>query len=721
MEKRFLVWLFLTLMIMMLTACGGKEENHAVGQDVSVAVAELRDIELPVPLRLIEHYSTDGNYFFATRSALYGDIGEFEYQILRSPVTDEFAGEVFISRDKADCLAMVLDRESSCFVLWKDREGGFSLEKYNAAGELQWHINQSQEEFTSAAVNFNEGAVTEEGRLVLYSYGAEGRAAVFAADGALQGIYQPELDQLEGIAVGKDNRIYAYSITGEKPLLADVEEPRKQYTLPFTPLKVFSGYEDGIYLHTAQSLWKYEPESGEAEIVWNWADEYVNLNPNEVESLFCGKEGWYLLCRSNSGTAVDLFEKTATVAAVGYESRSDYPVREPVTLGYVSGYSSDASLEELVRLYNRQGRRYYVELVACGDEEEDHWTRMEKLQLQLQKGEAPDLVEVSSFYMETLAETGDLENLTGYFSGNEDIGEASVLSAVWAGMQYQGKTIVVAPSFYIAAQACQEPVAAEEWTPRKLLEMAEGRDALWYYGKGRMDLFYACMGNDSAYPRFIDYEEKKCYFDSEEFRWILEECARVGNPESGPWSYTADSTAQEFFLHEYRLTSMEEYLRQSIWLEDSGCSWVGYPGWNGAEYLLRPDNVIAMSSASQKKEGAWDFLEFLLSEECQDVIDWGFPVRKESFETYLETSYRSEEDNRKSEEYAFFSSDFYTPADSDFVEVEYMTEHGILQIRRDETLVNMIAEEVQMYFAGDASIEETVDKLQNRVTLYLQE
>lgn len=39
----------------------------------------------------------------------------------------------------------------------------------------------------------------------------------------------------------------------------------------------------------------------------------------------------------------------------------------------------------------------------------------------------------------------------------------------------------------------------------------------------------------------------------------------------------------------------------------------------------------------------------------------------------------------------------------------------------DNPIRIILEEETGMYFAGDATLEETVEKLQNRVTLYLNE
>lgn len=151
--------------------------------------------------------------------------------------------------------------------------------------------------------------------------------------------------------------------------------------------------------------------------------------------------------------------------------------------------------------------------------------------------------------------------------------------------------------------------------------------------------------------------------------------------------------------------------------------WLGYPGWNGAETELNIMDGFVMNSASKNKEGAWDFLEFLLSEELQNSIDWGFPARRDSFEDYLTYSYMRKEDAFP--ELGYYLDNYQIATQEDFDVVWEALDRAVYRpygfYFNDNPIRVILEEETGMYFAGDATLEDTVKKIQNRVTLYLNE
>ena len=155
---------------------------------------------------------------------------------------------------------------------------------------------------------------------------------------------------------------------------------------------------------------------------------------------------------------------------------------------------------------------------------------------------------------------------------------------------------------------------------------------------------------------------------------------------------------------------------------------VGYPGMERSEHKLYPDSVFAMNSASEHKDGAWDFLEFLMSEEVQSLISWGFPSRKDVFERSLSDIYVC-----PTRAYGFplydengkILIDGY-PKEVTAHEIELLKDMAA-NAKYDSwgssvsPLWNIVADEAGMYFKGDADLDSTVSKIQTRVQLYLDE
>lgn len=123
---------------------------------------------------------------------------------------------------------------------------------------------------------------------------------------------------------------------------------------------------------------------------------------------------------------------------------------------------------------------------------------------------------------------------------------------------------------------------------------------------------------------------------------------------------------------------------------------------------------FAIYSDSPNKEGAWAFLEYMLSEEEQSwygADSAGFPVRKSAFDVYLRKPY----------------SPVYKMADENVSEetaemIRQVMEHiHVEQSAVTGELNNIIYEEMQAYFAGDKTVEQCVEIIQNRAQLYLDE
>ena len=106
-------------------------------------------------------------------------------------------------------------------------------------------------------------------------------------------------------------------------------------------------------------------------------------------------------------------------------------------------------------------------------------------------------------------------------------------------------------------------------------------------------------------------------------------------------------------------------------------------------------------------------MEFLLSENEQNWYSSEkdvFPTRTDAFEEYLVKYY--------------FSSNIYTTVISQEDtpdKIRYMAAHLSLNQNDMGEIGSIISEELQAYFTGDKTVEETAKIIQNRVQLYLDE
>ena len=151
---------------------------------------------------------------------------------------------------------------------------------------------------------------------------------------------------------------------------------------------------------------------------------------------------------------------------------------------------------------------------------------------------------------------------------------------------------------------------------------------------------------------------------------------------------------------------------------------VGYPGWNGGEHELNAYVAFAINSASEQKEGAWSFLEYLLSEELQEMMEYwygGFPSREDSFEAHLTDLHIRP--GRLKPVFAIGGPELVIPDNEDIALLREIVYSSVFKnwVQGNNPLWDIVNEEAGMYFAGDSPLEETVQKIQNRVQIYLDE
>lgn len=740
-NKRYVCGLALLFLSLTIYACGRNENPESLsdsGESGPVPVAQWQYMDLPVSLGNIRKYTSNENWFYAASPHNYNREKQCsEWHVYRGEIADEYEPRPYVVHEGYNLITLLADREDNCYLFFADMSQKGTLVKYNADGELVWEKEYTAAELYGKGSRLDDGLVTEDGCVYLYDAGSGGSVFSFEPDGSLAGGYTPELDVLEGIAEGQDKQIYGYCVTGDEPVFVNVREPEASFVCPIRPLQVYGGCEDGIYLCTGEGLWQYTPETGEAQMLWLWDDEYVQIDISQLDYMFRGKEEVSVVCRET--VKGDLEVKALVFATVGIRDRRDYPEKEVVTISRSSfhpNYEQEANMEEFVRRYNRQSRKYRVVVLSPDNEILTFQEAAElrgAMELQLIRGEGPDIIEVKGLDVSNLAAKGAFEDLTDYYESSERVKAEDILEPVREAYVVMGKNVLVFPCFEMLTMYSREDIDAAEWTPLRFLELMQGDGRNISSGGERMSTFLDyCMGVKTA-DYFIDYEKKECHFDSDEFRQILEGLDDWIDPEPIfappdlkvgdilPQSYVEALHANDEWIFKFNGVRDTSEIINS---REEGLVPIGYPGWNGAENVMQTRDAFAINSASEHKEGAWDFLEFLLSEEMQNRISWQFPVRKDSFERYMADSYRSAEN--ECEEFGYFYGEFLQKAtQEDFDTIREMVESAVYKYPGSGYSSNplriILQEEVQMYYAGDATLEETVKKIQSRATLWLNE
>lgn len=173
-------------------------------------------------------------------------------------------------------------------------------------------------------------------------------------------------------------------------------------------------------------------------------------------------------------------------------------------------------------------------------------------------------------------------------------------------------------------------------------------------------------------------------------------------------------------------------VNKSIFGDD--ITYIGYPNAErqGSYFTFR--DQIGISSQSQMKEKAWEFVRTFLRREYQGkqlTNDSIIPTRQDcfdmQFQALMATEPYTDEFGNEIEPLNF--SWFWGSVE---LRQQPVTEEDMEQFleliqntkkvqKKDGNISSIIDEEAQIYFEGDRNLEDTVEVIQNRVTTYINE
>lgn len=496
---------------------------------------------------------------------------------------------------------------------------------------------------------------------------------------------------------------------------------------------ILSGYDLGILISMENGLWSYDYDTGECLELLDWQKMGVDgsilteirfLQPDfPLENLSGYAEppaegGLVPGTVPEIPPVLEAFSydvslsggQNPEIVRVGYLDRGYVPEKQTVTLGMA--YVSTPRMGQLVRSFNRSNMKY--EVVIKNYDDMDTFTN----DLLFNPSEVPDMLELGWVNKDMLEKKGLLEDLTPYFKESDVVGEADIMEAVWdsCGSEeglYSMMTNFSLTSLYTTA----DTIPRSGWTYDQLFGL--GKDypdskLLNVYSAGSV---WNLLSN--TMDSYIDWEKGECHFDSPEFKGLLENVKGLSYPENQEDQrvfYSDEEAAKllkkEFLLQYIYYYSPYDYSQQYNEYKDKAWD-VGFPTQDGELcYLMSPMLQFSICSASPCKDGAWAFLEFVLSEEQQSWYGserGGFPVRKDAFEAYLRKPYNPlyhMEGEDTSEEMAERLRNVM-----EHLRLDSFTSTGEID--------KIIHEEIQAFFAGDKTVEQCVEIIQNKAQLYL--
>ncbi len=489
-------------------------------------------------------------------------------------------------------------------------------------------------------------------------------------------------------------------------------------------LDVYSGFNEGILVSDSDSLWTLDPVESSVHMLLGWGDSGVGLKNYNVDDIsILGDGRLYVMVSRQNGQGIEL-------VYIEKKDISEITEKQTIVIGSYEHISQGESsrLAIMAEDFNKYNSQYQIEI--------RYYDSSQDLYMELLKGEGPDGFHLMNSSI--LAAKGVLEDLSPYFAESQVIHETDLIPSVRNACSKGGNIYCLFTQFRIHGLiTAQENTDNGSWTPEEYLDLGERNpEALLMPQINSLMVMEYALSADMDH--FLNWENRECSFDTERFINLLNSIRRVTDgkqsadyaewsTEACQWLHDGKTLTERFWIGDVR-----RYVEYRDAYEDFA-SFAGYPNSSDVVYYcFEPDYVLAINSASENKDGAWAFMEYLLSETYQssiqtDSINDHFPVRQDSFDAYITRQFNEWErrsENSPGRDMNSVTKEVWqeypkvSAADKELL--LYMAENAYW----DDTYTSILAiiyEETGSFWAGDKTAEDTAEIIQNRVQLYLDE
>ncbi|MCR5669425.1 MAG: extracellular solute-binding protein [Butyrivibrio sp.] len=612
-----------------------------------------------------------------------------------------------------------------------------ALVKYDAEGNMVMNIDLSGESSGDDYFGISDMVLTEKYGLILSTTrGIE----TFSEDAGFNTLFDVKnrnddlLDRSFEMFNGFDGKIYLTSY-GEKGLELRTFDPEaKTVSDPsaavngYTNYSFLSGKGYDLYASTDDGVYGYDASKDEMIKILDFLDSDIDIN-YAISNIAPLSDTEMIAALPDDDYNYNLYRLTKVDPA-------DVKDKKIITM---AGYYINYNVRNEAVKFNRENDTYRIRIVdySSYDSEDDWNAGNTQFNLDIVSGNVPDIMlfrgdnSVGSY-----ANKGLFTDLNEFLSKDPDLANVEFIENVMDAYKTNGKQYLIAPSFYATTYTVKTKFlngnAGMTLKEAEELIQAKGGDYMGAFGPSTKNEILE-SGITMAGSDYIDWENKSCNFNSDDFIQFLEFTNKF--PTELPddiWDRYTDTAYREdasLFQNSY-LDGFRIYRRYKDGAFGEDISFIGFPNPSGKDTaVIYPEYVFAISSQSKSAEGAWQFLRKLLSEEYQDKIEYNFPIRKSSFDKMAEASKEKEfymDDDKK-----VYYDDTYYLGDTEVTigtltdeDIQYVTNY-IKSIKNvysyNQSIMDIINEEAQTFYNGTKTAQEVADIIQSRVSIYVNE
>lgn len=762
-SKRILALVLTVVMTMSLAACGreaGEEKKDPEkGQEEGYTwVPSYETLELGSDGAWIGNVRIKDGSMYYVETNWNDETQAVISQICKKDITQGTSPEVIYEYmtteehpENLQNYVILPDGKLAClFSLWSENQPEtWSLRIFDENQEQVAETDISKEIVSDGHGYVSEAVSDTEGNLYLLS---DSKIVVYNAQGSYLFDLKSRGGWIQGIGNNKDGNVIVSQNVGGGMEVSTVDAAKKDYgqTYKGTPDgggrgNFAPGLEKDFLCNTNGGLIEYDSESESYETLLQWLD--CDINQDYVEQMGTTPDGKIIVMIREW----DATDNNYQICTLTKTLKSEIPEKETITfatMGLTQGQ------QNAIVKFNKSSSKYRITVINYGEnidysQENAHQDAVLKFNNDIMTGNAADIIDLSSGTPAQYMNKGVIEDLTPYLEKSTVVNKEDFIQSVLNAYSLDGKLSCIPTSFTISTIVGKTSDVGDRmgWTVDEFMEFVDSKPAdvkiLQYASKNYMlNVMISC--NEE---RYIDWTTGKCNFNSEEFKKVLEFANRF--PSEFNWEEETESEYAQIAKGKLLLmnTGISEFRDVQMYNAMFGgekISYIGFPtsdGTNGSSFS--GNDLLGINSRSEHKDGAWEFIESLLTEEYQTgMFAWGLPTLQSAYDKKLSESmekhYKLDENgeqvldedgnpievSRGGMSMDDFSIEYYAvtqeEADAMATLIANIT-NVVAGGSSNSEVYSIIMEEAAPYFAGQKSIDEVVDIIQKRAQIYISE
>lgn len=532
-------------------------------------------------------------------------------------------------------------------------------------------------------------------------------------------------------------------------------DPIELPAITFTDYELHLGNGYDFYLQTDTGLYGVNAADTEPTLLCNWVNS--DIAPNSIQTILVLDADTFFYIGEDPVTDSDM-----EIAIMKRIPDDEVPEKYLIRL---AGTYFAYDFAGLIVKFNRANDQYRVVMEDYSEynTSDDYSAGEQKLEDDILAGNAPDILYSYGYgsAYSNYADKGVFADLYELMDADDTFDRSNLLSCVLTPFETDGKLYQLATYFTLYSYIGKtEKIGqyTDTWTLENflaLLEECEDKGITFTDEMYRDNMESALITDNLA--SYIDYDKATCNFNTETFLHVLEFLKSLPTFDQYYENYDYQDARQERYaglrdgkilVTNATISSFSDYLQQKAMFLMEDITLLGLPTTDGSKISIQGSTTYSISAKSSVKAGAWEFLKYLLSDEVFAGSAENFAgldyfcatksglraMAQEEMKHYYTFNLDGSGwggttwDGVNPPEHMEYDPDTEIPgyltqqdADDMIETLENAEFTSNLHAGADDTLNDIIAEELGAFYAGNSTAADTANKIQSRVSIYLGE